>query len=206
MTPALEAVVTGNSGFEVAVLDTQEFFQGFLASVPPATVAHYLRQGWPDKLLAYLLVAQVEIVTTDDSYVDRRGRRQPKGTVVATIDNDPGTKEAAERFGLFANCYRLAYVSRSTPDRPLIPLTEAGQISLSELATLDGERFDVDPPDSVGGRWIRRLGRRADSLTLVEASDARPPGCDQLVPNILGVRGKYRLDDRPVADAAVISR
>ena len=192
-TPVLEGVVTGNSAFEVAVLDTQEFYQGVLASVPASVVAHYLRQGWPDKLLAYVLIGQVEFVATED-YVDPRGRSRKKGEIIAVIDNDPVKPAEARRFGTFVNCYRLGHVQRAAPDRLLIPLDQTARFGLADLALLDGDRFDIDDPGAPGTpRWIKRRGRTSDSLIVTPTLEPRAGECDELLQAVLSVSGRYGL-------------
>lgn len=56
---ALTEGVSGGPTFAVAVLDTQDFFEGILAPVPLQTVDFYLKEGYPRTLVFDLFVGEV---------------------------------------------------------------------------------------------------------------------------------------------------
>jgi hypothetical protein len=158
-TPSMSVAVTAGSSFDVAIFDTQEFYQGITGSVSGGTLAHYLHQGWPSELMTYLFVESVDLVATEDKGPFK------KGDVVDTFYNDPQDKTRAAEFEQFAKCYQLTYRPTSVPDRQLVRLTDLPEVSLAELALLDGQKFEIDPATEKE-RWIRRKGGAADTLSL----------------------------------------
>lgn len=52
---------TGTSGFDVGVVDTQEFMRGFTSAVDLKTLAYYWAQDWPRDLLWLMFVKKIEI-------------------------------------------------------------------------------------------------------------------------------------------------
>jgi hypothetical protein len=64
-------------GFDVAVLDTQEFIRGITTPLPATTMEYYLSQGWPVELIVPLFVRQIEFYEKqpDETYVERRAAR-----------------------------------------------------------------------------------------------------------------------------------
>jgi hypothetical protein len=104
--------------FDVAVLDTHNFMRGFLQPVSPATVKHYLDQGWPAHFVLSLFIREI---------------RRPDGT---SIVNAPMRRAQFEAFSsdlkkLVYDC-RLRVVSRPLKIGP--PL-EAAAVK-SDLGTL----------------------------------------------------------------------
>lgn len=183
-TPSLQLQVTAGSSFDVGVFDTQEFYQGLTSSVSPATIAHYLHQGWPAELLTYLAVGSVDLVAPKRIKVG--DKTYEKGQVVRTLINDPDDPDEALRFEAFAKCYVLTWKARSTPNQKLMRLSDVKDIKLAELALFDGDKFDVDPPPKPGDpppqpgdpppeRWIVRVGKSSETLTL---RPTRARGCE----------------------------
>lgn len=174
--PALEAQVTSSSAFDVAVLDTQEFYQGILGSVPPSVIAHYLHQGWPRELITSLFVEAVELVPqTAVTGVD--GRSYGAGQAIKRFHNDPRRRsEGQTMIKQFFDCYQLVNYTRETPDRPLLQVKDLKEISLEGLAVLDGKSFDLKPPvgssaTQTGDYWINRKGSSSDALMLMLVGD-----------------------------------
>jgi hypothetical protein len=173
-TPSLQLQVTAGSNFDVAVFDTQEFYQGVTASVSPGIIAHYLHQGWPPELLTYLVVSSVDLVAKEAV----AGTNIKAGQVVETIANDPDELEEAKKFQSFANCQVLVSKPRTVADRRLVRLGDLQDVGLAELALLDGDKFEIEEPSAdapLNGRWIVRKGRTSDSLSLRKTGAA---GCD----------------------------
>lgn len=185
ITPALEAQVTGSSAFDVTVLDTQEFYQGILGSVPAGTVAHYLHQGWPRELISSLFIEAVEFVPQGKT-TGTDGREYQKGQVIRRIANDPRSRSATSTIRQFFDCYRLVNYSRETPDQPLVQVKDIKGIELDGLAILDGEKYDLKAvedaggiPRPVGDYWITRKGKTADALMLALVGDKA--ACEKLL-------------------------
>jgi len=175
-TPSAQLVVSGKTSMDVAVWDTQEFYQGITASVPAGTVAHYLHQGWPSDLLTYVFVSSIELVA------QKAQGSVKKGDVVATFRNDPHDPYASGDFQRFVGCYRLHTIQSTKDHAPLVALSRVTELSLADLALMDGDKFDIDKPEIEGKtveRWIKRLGKTADALRLRKVSDLSH--CDRLL-------------------------
>ena len=171
-TPSAQLVIGGKSSMDVAIWDTQEFYQGITTSVPAGTLAHYLHQGWPGDLMTYLFVRSIDFVASEP------GDGFAKGEIVHRIMNDPEDAVSRDEFGAFVSCYRLDDIHKAGVDTRLAPLAAVDDLKLADLAVLDGEKFDVDKDkDDVGApvveRWVKRKGRGGDALALVPA-----PGCN----------------------------
>jgi hypothetical protein len=68
-TPSIGLQVTTGTDFKVAANTTDEFYKGILNPVSPATVIHYLRQGFPPDLMSHLLIGRLEfsaVITRPD--------------------------------------------------------------------------------------------------------------------------------------------
>ena len=170
-TPSFSLTASGRTSMDVTVFDTQDFYQGFTSSVPAGTLAHYLHQGWPDELLTYLFVGSVDFVVSKKVEEDPvLNAKYKAGRVLETLVNDPDDAALSEDFRAFVNCYRLTVQPKSVPDRALVPLASVKELSLADIAVLDGEKYDVDDVTPPGTppveRWVRRKGRTADSLAL----------------------------------------
>lgn len=173
-TPTVGLTAGGKSSMDVAVWDTQDFYQGITASVPPGTIAHYLHQGWPADLLTYLFVSSV------DFFADQDGPDFKKGERLESYNNEPDA--TGVEFSNFVACYRLTYVPKSDPDVALVRVSDLkGELRLGDLAILDGDKFDITPPIKDGKpveRWITRKGHSGDALALRPIYDYEGPPCD----------------------------
>lgn len=174
--PSLQAVITAGSSFDVAVFDTQEFYQGITTSIPQSTVAHYIHQGWPADLMTHLFIGSVDFVAKKD--FDQDGVTFKAGETVLSLDNDPENIEAIKRFTRFFECNRLYIYGKSTPDRALLRLSQLSESSGVELLAMDGDRLEVDElkdqkPDEEMSRWVRRKGRTSDAIAVkaIDSSD-----------------------------------
>lgn len=81
-TGGLGATYTLSPSFDIAVLDTKEFMQGFLAPIPAEVFAYYLHQGWPEEFLFHLLVRKIDVT---------RGRG--KGAQSFSVSNYPAAAD-----------------------------------------------------------------------------------------------------------------
>jgi hypothetical protein len=102
--PSVSATIATNPSFDYQVLDTQKFYNGIMASIPPSLLASYLRQGWRDTLLMALTVEKVEFYKVSDE-----GDTAPD-TLIATVQNDP-IGMPKQDFGYFLRCFKTAPIS-----------------------------------------------------------------------------------------------
>lgn len=147
LTPSITGEVTTGPSFDVAIFDSQKFYQGVLGPIPFSTLESYLDLDYDGELLMRLLVERIEYRAKAD---------QPgivKGSLIKTLRNVPEGPAALE-FATEANCYELrgenfrraptplAAASRVTrgPDGRPVP------VPLSELALLDGKVYDLTAP------------------------------------------------------------
>lgn len=166
-TPSLQLNINSKTSMDVAVWDTQEFYQGITGSVPSSTVAHYLHQGWPSDLLTYALISSVDLVAKQD------GGGWNKGQVVRSYVNDPDDSDAKLIFERFANCHRLEVVQKSGTLTQIVPLASVKDLKLADLALLDGDKFEIDEKeDAERNRWIRRKGKGGDTLAVRRLGNA----------------------------------
>ena len=176
--PSVGLSLSGKSSIDVAVFDSQEFYQGITASVPPATLAHYLHQGWPAELFTYLFVRQVDFVANEAAEKDPSlAGAYKKGDIVESLINDADSPTLRPAFAAFVNCFRLTQKPKTVDDTKIVPLARVQDFRLSDVAVLDGDKFDVDElsaktPDEPR-RWIKRKGKTSDVLRLRNLSDAR---------------------------------
>ncbi len=61
-TPGL-TLEGGTASFDVAPLDTQEFYRGVMKPIEPKLFTYYWQQGWPHDLLLYALVDHIDVVS-----------------------------------------------------------------------------------------------------------------------------------------------
>lgn len=55
------AALTIKPSFDMAVLDTHDFYRGYMQPVSPETLAFYLEQGWPAQMVLALFVREVRL-------------------------------------------------------------------------------------------------------------------------------------------------
>lgn len=180
VTPTIGLTMGSGSTLDVGVWDTQEFYQGITASVPSSTVAHYLHQGWPADLLTYMFVHSIDFVATKEE------NGFAKGQVVESYVNNADPRLADQgHFAEFVRCYRLATIPKVGKPTDLMRLSKLkDNLTLADLALLDGDKFDLGPAEDEEGkpikdRWVRRLAKSGDTLVLrnIDSRD-REGSCD----------------------------
>jgi len=65
-TPQVSGQITTGPSFEIAIYDTQKFYQGVLAPIPFPTIENYLDQGFDNELMTRLLIERIEFRLKDD--------------------------------------------------------------------------------------------------------------------------------------------
>lgn len=151
---------------KLAVLDNQEFMQGFLDPIPAELFAYYIHMGWPKELLFHLLVLRIEVTKTEDTSKGEATRR-------LTLHNypdafDPGLcawKSYAEFVRrLLQRDLRLSPHTGSTPVSPLLSELDhvASLVKADErgLVVLE-EKPSAEPPRKQATEQ-GRPGREAD--------------------------------------------
>lgn len=142
-SPSVAGQLTTGTVFDVAIFDTQKFYQGITAALPFSTVENYINQGFDRELLMYLLVARVDFRAKESS------SQYSKGESVRQISNDPSKPNKFKTE--FVDCYTLlgkdsqrdpvkvAAMSRFTKDAAgdTIPL------AFDKIGVIDGEKYKI---------------------------------------------------------------
>ncbi len=173
LTPSASAEVSGGPSFDIGVLDTQEFYQGILAPIDPAMIGNFLNLGWPDDLVAAMLVERIEF------HVPKAGTAAPAGRTtksLAQLMAPPpyGGPEAvwvlennatSDDFGRFVRCFKLRPSARSGAPTRLWPVAKMGDFKVADLALLDGEKLSLSGEEDPSKRWVQRVRPEAKGLT-----------------------------------------
>jgi hypothetical protein len=154
-TPSVGGTLSTGPSFDVAVFDTQKFYQGILSPIPADTVANFLDQGLDGGVALHLLVVRIEFALADK--VDGYGE---KGDLVKYYETPKSAPKPMAFDNTFPNsatfetqvkCYKLATGKKDKAAAKLAPVSrllgKAGQpnpLSISDLALLDGEKLDVE--------------------------------------------------------------
>lgn len=145
-TPTFGGEINSGPTFDVAILDTQKFYQGILAAVPFPTIENYINQGYDNQLIIRLMVERIDLKLKDD------GPRGKAGTILKTYWNDPSGPRAKEFADVMA-CYQLQGTSFRKPPVFLAPLSRvtrdadgrAERLKVDDLAKFDGKTLEVKP-------------------------------------------------------------
>lgn len=114
ITPSLSAKLSASPSFNYAVLDTQDFYNGILTSIPESTIIHLLDQGWRSELLAPLVIESVEV---------------------------DGVEVQSE--SIF-ECYQMFGVNLKTPDVYIGPLDKLVDAQAVDFSRLDWEKLKIE--------------------------------------------------------------
>lgn len=139
-TPSVGGEISSGPTFDIAIFDTQRFYQGILSAIPFSTVENYLNQGLPSDLVMALMVERVVFRRSDPG--------ESKGEVVATWVNAPSGPEA-RAFADAVACYTLEGKAFQKPARDLAPMSRvagsgtAASLTLQDLALVDGRTLEL---------------------------------------------------------------
>jgi hypothetical protein len=169
-TPSTGAEVTAGPSFDIGVLDTQEFYQGILTSVEPAMIGNFLNLGWPDDLVAAMLIERVEFhiprsatISTNNPLGQRMAPRPfGGGEAIWVLDN----KARSAAFGRFLRCFHLKPSTKNQLPEPLWPVSQMDKFKISDLALLDRNKIDLTKEDDPAKRSIQRARPASVGLTL----------------------------------------
>jgi hypothetical protein len=170
--PSVSATIATNPSFDYQVLDTQKFYNGIMASIPPSLLASYLRQGWRDTLLMALTVEKVEFYKVSDE-----GDTAPD-TLIATVQNDP-IGMPKQDFGYFLRCFKTAPISPPPAKRTVFNLSQIKNPSLHGLFDLKKNGYSIDENGD-----IAYSVNRADSLEVTLRTDRPRKDCDSFLTNL----------------------
>jgi hypothetical protein len=176
-TPSLGTEIAAGPNFDIAILDTQDFYQGILRSLDPATVANFINLGWPDDLIAAVLIERIEFHVPKEAsgppnrFDDMRPRRYGPPEAIWTLNNDPGNIH----FGSFLRCFRLRPNATTPPPTPLFPLSQVEKPKLSDLLLFDGEKLSLSGKIIDTSRVVQRVKPTTKGLSLGEV---RKEGAD----------------------------
>ncbi|MEE4455194.1 hypothetical protein V2S85_26475 [Novosphingobium resinovorum] len=151
-TPQISGQIVSGTAFDVAVFDTQKFYQGITTALPCPTVETLLRLGMDNRVIEFLSIVQVEFRLKEAA-----GGR-PAGMRILRYVNNPADAEASKKFATFVECYGLdagmiessasniVAVSRLTrgTDGKTIPL------AIDKVTVIDGEKFGLSNKTGIG--------------------------------------------------------
>ena len=213
INPQITGSFTQTPSFDSAIIDSQNFFQGFLKPVSSETVGHFLYDNWSPQLLTYLLVGRFQLVAAydydaagkpidpDPPMKPRKHAPQPpkvlihKGDVVGYIDNAmfareqaPGNANVAVRTNPFLdviNHFKLTGIT-TTPQTPT-PLFRVRNVSaLSGVEKIDGNVFDMQ------GSMLTRLDGASPRLIVSRYNGDPAPNGNFLLASVRSVRRSPR--------------
>lgn len=151
-TISTRAGYTVSPTYEVPVLDTQEFMQGFLKPVSTEILAYYWDQGWPRSLLLHLLVQRVKVQTEETPPKDGEAKTAVTEYV---FDNYPTSQDDLCKFGKFSQLvsHLLApevnlHFEHRASTRAIGPSLPAAQFgTLADLLAANRDRLEIVEKD-----------------------------------------------------------
>jgi hypothetical protein len=169
-SPSIGAEVSAGPSFDIGVLDTQDFYNGILASIDAPTIGNFLNLGWPDDLVAAMVIERVEF------HVARHAAGKAAPTALATslepgdrdgeeavwiVDNKPGSPE----FGQFLRCFQFRPSVRNNQPIRLWPVAGMDKIKPADLQPLDGEKLGLSEEPVQADRYVQRMRPPTKGLT-----------------------------------------
>jgi hypothetical protein len=137
------ATVGGNTNFDLAVLESKEFWLGLLTPLGADTLAFFIRQGVPREILFYLYVQRVEV--TSDNKTDILTNNPLDSRFVSFTTN----LRDSLRLGLTVDTASRSFdfgpplpAAQATNIKDLIELAKAG-LSLRPVANSAGSQYQV---------------------------------------------------------------
>lgn len=151
-TPQVTGQLVTGTGFDVAVFDTQKFFQGITTAIPFPTLETLLNQGIDNRVITALTVARVDFRASEARF------GYSKGEIAAFVINDPTRPSEAREFAKFVNCYELgagivpaeatnvvalSRITRGSDGKP-VPL------ALDKVTLIDGQKVGLSAKEGIG--------------------------------------------------------
>lgn len=145
LTPNVGAEVNTGPSFDISVLDTQEFYNGILASIPFSVINNFLLQGYDSSYLMGLLAERIDLRLKDKV----PGISENKGELLLSLRNS-GLEADTSNFARVISCFILSSEEAKLPNTPLAPLSrvtrdrgEPRQLTMKDLTLLDGKALDL---------------------------------------------------------------
>jgi len=198
-TPQVSGQLVSGTAFDVAVFDTQKFYQGITTSIPFSTIETLLNRGMNNRLLMALTIARVDVLLDEDAYGHKRGER------FFTIVNDPTDPVSVARFQNFLNCYELGAKTTLAVTTNLVAISRLTHgpdgkpmaLPIDKMTVLDGEKFGLsgdaigsDPENDKDIFMTRLTGpKEAPRLSQRSPEQCRGPG-DRVVTVAISGRQK----------------
>lgn len=145
-TPQVSGQIVSGTQMDVAVFDTQKFYQGITTSVPFSTIETFINQGIDRELLARLMIAKIEFRLTEEY------PGYPKGKAVLELVNDISDFDPQlHPFSKFLNCYAfgVGVVPKETTNLVAVNrLTQGADgkavaLAIDKVVVADGEKFTL---------------------------------------------------------------
>ncbi len=102
ISPELGVSYSTNPNYTIAVLESQEFYNGVLRPLSPTTVSLFRSQGWDEELLAHLLFEFLVFTITEkiDEDTDEDGKKKEPRQTILKFQNkseEKGWRDLTER-------------------------------------------------------------------------------------------------------------
>lgn len=152
--------------FDLQLLDTQDFYRGLMAPIKPDLMQYFLEQGWPQQLILYLFVREIETFAAD-------------GTREEHWINYPQNREAFDRFrrklGEFHGCeWTIHHENSAVKIGP--PIVIEPSTSPEKLAALKTAGVDLVPSGTNAATTLTfqiQVAKHTPQLKLVPGSKDR---------------------------------
>jgi hypothetical protein len=148
LTPSIGGEVDTGPSFDVAILDSQNFYNGILSPVPATTVANFIAQGFDPKVLLSLLVQKIDFKLRNEV----AGVPAKKGDVLLSVSDSDPSKTAA--FMDAIKCFTVVTIGDNIEGTDLTPLSRITAdkdgkyvpLQLKDVASLDGVGLGLSAP------------------------------------------------------------
>ena len=149
LNPSIGGEVDTGPSFDIAILDSQNFYNGILSPVPATTIANFIAQGYDNKVLLSLFAQRIDFKLKNDV----AGVLAKKGDVVLSVsDTDQGGRAA---FMDTVKCFTLVTAAADdSKGKDLLPLSRITTdkdgsdlpLALKDVASLDGAGLSLSTP------------------------------------------------------------
>lgn len=155
LTPTVGGEVDTGPSFDIAILDSKNFYNGILAPVPATTIANFSAQGYDPNVLLGLFAQRIDFKLKDnvDGVLATNGALAKKGDVVLSVsDTDKGGRTA---FMDTVKCFTLVTTSTDgSMAQVLLPVSRITTdkdgkrlpFALKDVASLDGVSLGLSAP------------------------------------------------------------
>jgi len=149
LTPSIGGEVDTGPSFDIAILDSQNFYNGILSPVPATTIANFVAQGYDPRVLLSLFAQRIDFKLKGEV----PGVSAKKGDILLSVtDADKGGRTA---FMETIECFDLVTVPADDSNgRDLLPVSRITTdkdgnhipFALKDIASLDGVGLTLSAP------------------------------------------------------------